>query len=65
MQTGPLMGIIFVAFVMGVGLMGGLWCIYYNTGNEISFPLTLKNYGTKYIIIPNPSCDRVYSTFDI
>ncbi|KAI3360177.1 hypothetical protein L3Q82_014489, partial [Scortum barcoo] len=42
-QTGPVIGIIFAAFVMGVGLMGGLWCIYYHTGNEISFPLSLKN----------------------
>ncbi|XP_037646946.1 transforming growth factor beta receptor type 3 isoform X2 [Sebastes umbrosus] len=31
-QTGPVMGIVFAAFVMGVGLMGGLWCIYYYTG---------------------------------
>ncbi|XP_044186040.1 transforming growth factor beta receptor type 3 [Thunnus albacares] len=31
-QTGPVMGIVFAAFVMGVGLMGGLWCIYNYTG---------------------------------
>lgn len=31
-QTGPLMGIVFAAFVMGVSLMGGLWCIYHCTG---------------------------------
>ncbi|KAL7378227.1 hypothetical protein ABVT39_010582 [Epinephelus coioides] len=31
-QTGPVMGIVFAAFVMGVSLMGGLWCIYYYTG---------------------------------
>ncbi|AWP18474.1 putative transforming growth factor beta receptor type 3-like [Scophthalmus maximus] len=28
LQTGPVMGIVFAAFVMGVSLMGGLWCIY-------------------------------------
>lgn len=33
-ETGPVMGIVFAAFVMGVGLMGGLWCIYNYTGNE-------------------------------
>ncbi|XP_053299323.1 transforming growth factor beta receptor type 3 [Pleuronectes platessa] len=27
-QTGPVMGVVFAAFVMGVSLMGGLWCIY-------------------------------------
>ncbi|XP_059204625.1 transforming growth factor beta receptor type 3 [Centropristis striata] len=31
-QTGPVIGIVFAAFAMGVGLMGGLWCIYYHTG---------------------------------
>nr|XP_046270791.1 transforming growth factor beta receptor type 3 [Scatophagus argus]XP_046270792.1 transforming growth factor beta receptor type 3 [Scatophagus argus] len=31
-QMGPVMGSVFAAFVMGVGLMGGLWCIYYHTG---------------------------------
>ncbi|XP_020515645.2 transforming growth factor beta receptor type 3 [Labrus bergylta] len=30
--TGPLVGIVFTAFVMGVMLMGVLWCIYNNTG---------------------------------
>ncbi|XP_029364686.1 transforming growth factor beta receptor type 3 isoform X2 [Echeneis naucrates] len=28
MQTGPVLGIVFAAFMMGVSLMGGLWCIY-------------------------------------
>lgn len=28
------MGVVFLAFVMGVGLMGGLWCIYTFTGTE-------------------------------
>ncbi|XP_062263203.1 transforming growth factor beta receptor type 3 [Platichthys flesus] len=27
-QTGPVMGVVLAAFVMGVSLMGGLWCIY-------------------------------------
>lgn len=33
-QTGHLMGIVFVAFVIGVSLMGALWCIYNFTGNQ-------------------------------
>uniref|UniRef100_A0A3Q1G5M1 Transforming growth factor beta receptor type 3-like n=1 Tax=Acanthochromis polyacanthus TaxID=80966 RepID=A0A3Q1G5M1_9TELE len=33
-QTGPVIGIIFAAFVMGVSLMGGLWCIYNYTGSR-------------------------------
>ncbi|XP_031150990.1 transforming growth factor beta receptor type 3 [Sander lucioperca] len=31
-QRGPVMGIVFAAFVMGVCLTGGLWCIYHYTG---------------------------------
>nr|XP_019961916.1 PREDICTED: transforming growth factor beta receptor type 3-like [Paralichthys olivaceus] len=27
-QTGPVIGVMFAAFMMGVSLMGGLWCIY-------------------------------------
>lgn len=45
-QIGPVMGTIFIAFMMGVGLMGGLWCIYNYTGNEISFLPLLNSYGT-------------------
>lgn len=30
-QTGPLMGVVLAAFVMGVSLMAGLWCIYHHT----------------------------------
>ncbi|KAK5856732.1 hypothetical protein PBY51_008308 [Eleginops maclovinus] len=37
-QTGPLMGVVFVAFVMGVGLMGGVWCIYNYTGARPASP---------------------------
>ncbi|XP_074552677.1 transforming growth factor beta receptor type 3 isoform X2 [Halichoeres trimaculatus] len=29
---GPLIGIVFIAFLLGVTLMGGLWCIYIKTG---------------------------------
>ncbi|XP_070836278.1 transforming growth factor beta receptor type 3 [Chaetodon trifascialis] len=35
-QTGPVMGIVFAAFVMGVCLMGGLWCIYCHTGTRLA-----------------------------
>ncbi|XP_070779137.1 transforming growth factor beta receptor type 3 [Enoplosus armatus] len=42
LQTGPVMGIVFVAFVMGVSLMGGLWCIYYYTGAR---PASLAGEG--------------------
>ncbi|XP_067334257.1 transforming growth factor beta receptor type 3 isoform X3 [Channa argus] len=31
-QTGPVIGIVFLAFMMGVGLMGAVWCIYNSTG---------------------------------
>ncbi|XP_061892217.1 transforming growth factor beta receptor type 3 [Entelurus aequoreus] len=33
-HTGPVMGIAFAAFAMGVSLMGGLWCIYSSTGTR-------------------------------
>ncbi|KAM9346014.1 LOW QUALITY PROTEIN: transforming growth factor beta receptor type 3 [Symphorus nematophorus] len=41
-QTGPVMGIVFAAFVMGVSLMGGLWCIYYYT---VARPASLGEEG--------------------
>uniref|UniRef100_A0A3Q3IJI2 ZP domain-containing protein n=1 Tax=Monopterus albus TaxID=43700 RepID=A0A3Q3IJI2_MONAL len=44
-QIGPMMGIVFAAFVMGVTLMGGLWCIYNHTGNDTSFLLSLTSCG--------------------
>ncbi|KAM9392075.1 transforming growth factor beta receptor type 3 [Pholidichthys leucotaenia] len=31
-QTGVVIGVVFAAFIMGVSLMGGLWCIYNYTG---------------------------------
>ncbi|XP_061741364.1 transforming growth factor beta receptor type 3 [Nerophis ophidion] len=33
-HTGPVMGIAFAAFAIGVSLMGGLWCIYSSTGTQ-------------------------------
>lgn len=33
---GPLIGIVFTAFLLGVALMGGLWCIYIKTGAQTS-----------------------------
>ncbi|CAG5897396.1 unnamed protein product [Menidia menidia] len=36
LQTGLVMGIAFAAFVIGVSMMGALWCIYNYTGNEIN-----------------------------
>ncbi|CAK6960313.1 transforming growth factor beta receptor type 3 [Scomber scombrus] len=41
-QTGPVMGIIFAAFVMGVSLVGGLWCIHSYTGAR---PAPLEREG--------------------
>ncbi|KAI4798253.1 hypothetical protein KUCAC02_022178 [Chaenocephalus aceratus] len=37
-QTGMLMGVVFIAFVMGVSLMGGVWCIYKYTGARPASP---------------------------
>nr|XP_023691906.1 transforming growth factor beta receptor type 3-like [Paramormyrops kingsleyae]XP_023691907.1 transforming growth factor beta receptor type 3-like [Paramormyrops kingsleyae] len=31
-DTGPVVGIVFAAFLMGIGLMGALWCIHSHTG---------------------------------
>lgn len=65
-QTGSVMGIVFAAFVMGVCLMGGLWCIYCYTGNEISVLPSLKSCGAKYVFTQNPkSCNWTNTTFDI
>ncbi|XP_054615588.1 transforming growth factor beta receptor type 3 isoform X2 [Dunckerocampus dactyliophorus] len=33
-HTGPVMGIAFAAFAVGISLMGGLWCIYSYTGTR-------------------------------
>ncbi|XP_035510216.1 transforming growth factor beta receptor type 3 [Morone saxatilis] len=59
-QTGPVMGIVFAAFVMGVGLMGGLWCIYYYTGARSASlgeggHLTDQAHGVHNIWNPSPS----------
>lgn len=34
-EMGPLLGIVFAAFMMGICLMGGLWYIYNHTGDEL------------------------------
>ncbi|KAG7459316.1 hypothetical protein MATL_G00209330 [Megalops atlanticus] len=31
-DTGPVVGIVFAAFLIGISLMGALWCIYTHTG---------------------------------
>ncbi|KAE8282831.1 Transforming growth factor beta receptor type 3 [Larimichthys crocea] len=60
-QMGPVMGIVFAAFVMGVCLMGGVWCIYYYTGaRQASFGegdhLTDQTHGVHNIWNhPSPS----------
>ncbi|XP_071330640.1 transforming growth factor beta receptor type 3 isoform X2 [Trachinotus anak] len=41
-QTGAVLGIIFAAFMMGVSLMGGLWCIYNYTA---AYPTLLGGEG--------------------
>ncbi|KAJ4932114.1 hypothetical protein JOQ06_010544 [Pogonophryne albipinna] len=37
-QTGMFMGVVLIAFVMGVSLMGGVWCIYKYTGARPASP---------------------------
>ncbi|XP_028268623.1 transforming growth factor beta receptor type 3 isoform X2 [Parambassis ranga] len=37
LDMGPVIGIVFAAFAMGVGLMGGLWCIYNHTGTQPAY----------------------------
>ncbi|XP_063048436.1 transforming growth factor beta receptor type 3 [Engraulis encrasicolus] len=32
--TGPVLGIVFTAFLMGICLMGALWCVYTRTGKR-------------------------------
>lgn len=64
-QTGLVMGLVFAAFVMGVSLMGALWCIYYYTGNEISLPPSLNSYNARNTFIRNPKySDWLYTIFD-
>lgn len=62
LEIGPVMGIVFLAFVMGVGLMGGLWSIYNYTGNEISFRFSVKSYSVKYITSSHPYVFCLYFT---
>ncbi|XP_047426796.1 transforming growth factor beta receptor type 3 isoform X2 [Mugil cephalus] len=65
-QTGPIMGIVFVAFLMGVSLMGGLWCIYNYTGaRPASFregPLTDQTRGGHNIWSPSSMSDHSSSS---
>lgn len=50
LQTGAVLGIIFAAFMMGVILMGGLWCIYNYTGNQFLSSKTEEDVeGVNYI----------------
>ncbi|XP_032393206.1 transforming growth factor beta receptor type 3 [Etheostoma spectabile] len=68
MQTGPVTGLVFAAFVMGVGLMGGLWCICHHTGprtaalgRESHFTDTHTHEGVNIWTPPSPS-DRSSSS---
>ncbi|XP_048847527.1 LOW QUALITY PROTEIN: transforming growth factor beta receptor type 3 [Brienomyrus brachyistius] len=36
-DTAPVVGIVFAAFLMGIGLMGALWCIHSHTGMSPAF----------------------------
>ncbi|XP_033982945.1 transforming growth factor beta receptor type 3 [Trematomus bernacchii] len=47
-QTGLLMGVVFIAFVMGASLMGGVWCIYYYTGRESHLTANTREGHTIY-----------------
>ncbi|KAM7386310.1 hypothetical protein PAMA_009102 [Pampus argenteus] len=68
MQTGPVMGIVFAAFVMGVILMGGLWCIYNYTGarpaslGEEGHLTDQTNGGHSIWNSPSPSSDQSTSS---
>lgn len=39
--TGPVLGIVFAAFLMGICLMGALWCVYSHTGSTAEGPQAL------------------------
>uniref|UniRef100_A0A3Q3LMA7 Endoglin, like n=2 Tax=Mastacembelus armatus TaxID=205130 RepID=A0A3Q3LMA7_9TELE len=63
LEMGPVMGIVFAAFVMGIGLMGGLWCIYNHTGGRPASlggdqsHLTDQTHGGHNIWSPSPQSD--------
>ncbi|XP_076121641.1 transforming growth factor beta receptor type 3 [Alosa pseudoharengus] len=44
-STGPVLGIVFAAFLMGICLMGALWCVYSRTGTRADGPQGLENMG--------------------
>ncbi|KAK2833892.1 hypothetical protein Q5P01_017781 [Channa striata] len=64
LQTGPVIGIVFLAFVMGVALMGGLWCIYSHTGGRPASPgrLTDQEHGVRHIGKPPSVSDQPCSS---
>ncbi|TNN57857.1 Transforming growth factor beta receptor type 3 [Liparis tanakae] len=47
MPTGPVMGIVFAAFAMGVLVGAGLWGIHHYTGDQISFLLPLTHLSVR------------------
>lgn len=63
-ETGPVMGIVFAAFVMGISLMGALWCIYNHTGMSVrrECPLTEQSLGGHSSWNPIALMDQTNST---
>ena len=48
-DTGSVLGIVFVAFLLGISLMGALWCIYSHTGNHTGqFVKSILDQRPKY-----------------
>ncbi|XP_031428681.1 transforming growth factor beta receptor type 3 isoform X2 [Clupea harengus] len=43
--TGPVLGIVFAAFLMGICLMGALWCVYSRTGTRAEGPQRSADMG--------------------
>uniref|UniRef100_A0A8C6NIN5 Endoglin n=1 Tax=Nothobranchius furzeri TaxID=105023 RepID=A0A8C6NIN5_NOTFU len=60
--TGPLMGIVFAAFMIGVGLMGGLWCIYNITGGRPESYLPTQSNGRRSARDPPSPSDQSCSS---
>ncbi|XP_030591367.1 transforming growth factor beta receptor type 3 [Archocentrus centrarchus] len=63
-EAGPVMGIVFAAFVMGVALMGGLWCIYNYTERSAYYRghLTDQTHGEHSIWNPPSVSDQSSSS---
>ncbi|KAF3846831.1 hypothetical protein F7725_003909 [Dissostichus mawsoni] len=60
-QTGMLMGVVFIAFVMGASLMGGIWCIYNYTertladgGAQVSVRSVFQQHEDQTLQMPLP-----------